>query len=257
MSDLDGKVAVVTGAARGIGLGCAECLSAAGATVVIADINVEKARESAEDLPGEAVAIEHDVRSPESADALAAEVEEQFGRVDIVLNNAGVAGHAMPVAEMPVEEWDRVVNVNARGVFLTTRALVPSLIRQESGRIINIASVMGRTGFAMINQYNASKFAVIGMTQSFARELAPHNITSNAICPGIVKTELHTGVVKDFSEMQGTTMDEGWAQMLAMIPLGRLQTARDIGEMAAFLASDRAQNITAASMVIDGGFEVR
>lgn len=256
MADLDGKVAVVTGGAKGIGLGCAECLSAAGASVVIADINVDEGRQSAEKLPGPAVAIEHDVRSPESAKALDEATQEKFGRLDIILNNAGVAGRAIPLAEMPVEEWDRVVGVNARGTFLTTRALVPRLIAQKSGRIINIASVMGRTGFGLINQYNASKFAVIGMTQSFASELAAHNITSNAICPGVVKTDLHTGVVSDLSGIQGTTMDEGWEQMLDMIPLKRLQTATDIGEMAAFLASDRAQNITGASMVIDGGFEV-
>lgn len=256
MGDLDAKVAVVTGGARGIGLGCAEALSAAGASVVIADIDFSEAQKSAEALGGPALAVEHDVRDGESAVALAAKAKEAYGRVDILVNNAGVGPRPGPVQDTSDEEYDRVMNVNGRGVFLTTRAFVPGMIDQRSGRIINISSIVGQTGFAMVLPYVASKFAVTGMTQSLASELAPHNITVNSIHPGILATDLHTAVVKAFSELQGFSEEEGWEWFRARIPLGRFQTPRDIGEMAAFLASDRAENITGAAFNVDGGWEM-
>jgi meso-butanediol dehydrogenase / (S,S)-butanediol dehydrogenase / diacetyl reductase len=256
MGDLDGRVAVVTGGARGIGLGCCECMSAAGASIVIADIDIERATASAEQLSGPAVAVEHDVTSGESARALAAATQEAFGRIDILVNNAGVGPRPAPVQELAEEEYDRVMDVNARGTFLTTKALVGEMIAQSSGRIINISSIVGETGFGMVLHYVASKFAVRGMTHSLAHELAPHNITVNAICPGILATELHSTVVQLFSELQGASEEETWDWFKARIPLGRFQTPRDIGEMAAFLASDRAQNITGASFNVDGGWEM-
>jgi NAD(P)-dependent dehydrogenase (short-subunit alcohol dehydrogenase family) len=256
MGDLDGRVAVVTGAARGIGLGCAECLSAAGASVVIADIDFAQAETSAEGLPGPALAIKHDVREGESAVKLAAQTREAYGRVDILVNNAGVGPKPGPVQDTTDEEYDRVMNTNGRGLFLTTRAFVQGMIDQGSGRIINISSIVGQTGFAMVLPYVASKFAVTGMTHSLASELAPHNITVNSIHPGILATELHTAVVKAFSKVQGQSEEESWEWFRGRIPLGRFQTPTDIGEMAAFLASDRAQNITGAAFNVDGGWEM-
>jgi NAD(P)-dependent dehydrogenase (short-subunit alcohol dehydrogenase family) len=256
MGDLDGKVAVVTGAARGIGLGCAECLSEAGASVVIADIDQAVAEQSAESLPGPAIAIEHDVRVGDSAVALAAKAREAYGKIDILINNAGVGPKPTPVQEMSDEEYDRVMNVNGRGVFLTTRAFVQGMIDQGSGRIINISSIVGQTGFGMVLQYVASKFAVVGMTQSLAHELAPHDITVNSIHPGILETDLHSAVVDAFSEMQNMSVQEGWEWFRGRIPLGRFQTPRDIGEMAAFLSSDKAHNITGAAFNVDGGWEM-
>jgi meso-butanediol dehydrogenase/(S,S)-butanediol dehydrogenase/diacetyl reductase len=237
-------------------LGCCECMSAAGASIVIADIDIERATASAEQLSGPAVAVEHDVTSGESARALAAATQEAFGRIDILVNNAGVGPRPAPVQELAEEEYDRVMDVNARGTFLTTKALVGEMIAQSSGRIINISSIVGETGFGMVLHYVASKFAVRGMTHSLAHELAPHNITVNAICPGILATELHSTVVQLFSELQGASEEETWDWFKARIPLGRFQTPRDIGEMAAFLASDRAQNITGASFNVDGGWEM-
>lgn len=256
MSDLDGRVAVVTGGARGIGLGCAECLSAAGAAVVIADIDFAQAQKSADALAGRLLAVEHDVRDGKSAVALAAKTNEAYGHTDILVNNAGVGPKPGPVQDTTDEEYDRVMNTNGRGLFLTTRAFVQGMIDQGSGRIINISSIVGQTGFGMVLPYVASKFAVTGMTQSLAAELAPHDITVNSIHPGILATDLHTAVVKSFSQIQGQSEEEAWEWFRGRIPLGRFQTPRDIGEMAAFLASDRAQNITGAAFNVDGGWEM-
>ena len=185
MPDLDGRVAVVTGAARGIGLGIAERLNAAGAAVVVADIDGATAEKGAKTLNGRAIAVEHDVRDGESSRRLRQKALDAFGRVDILVNNAGVGPKPGPVQDTTDAEYDRVMNVNARGLFLTTRAFVQGMIDQKSGRIINISSIVGQTGFAMVLPYVASKFAVTGMTHSLASELAPHNITVNSIHPGI------------------------------------------------------------------------
>ena len=256
MGDLEGRVAVVTGGARGIGLGCCECLSAAGASVVVADIDGAEAEKGAGRLPGPALAVEHDVRRAESSEALVRATQEKFGRVDVLVNNAGVGPKPTPVQDLTEEEWDRVMDVNARGVFLTTRAFVPPLIAQKSGRIINISSIVGQSGFGMVIQYVASKFAVTGMTQSLAHELAPHNITVNSIHPGILVTDLHSAVVTAFSSLMGQEEQATWDWFMSRIPLQRFQTPKDIGETAAFLASDRAQNITGASFNVDGGWEM-
>jgi NAD(P)-dependent dehydrogenase (short-subunit alcohol dehydrogenase family) len=141
-------------------------------------------------------------------------------------------------------------------VFLTTRAFAQGMIDRGSGRIINISSIVGQTGFGMVLPYVASKFAVTGMSQSLAAELAPHNITVNSIHPGVLETDLHSAVVQAFSQIQNVSVEDGWEWFRGRIPLGRFQTPRDIGEMAAFLASDRAQNITGASFNVDGGWEM-
>jgi NAD(P)-dependent dehydrogenase (short-subunit alcohol dehydrogenase family) len=254
MSDLDGKVAVVTGGAGGIGRGIVEALSEAGAAVVIADINEEAAQATADEISGETLAVRHDVRKAESATALDAAIQQRFGRLDIIVNNAGVGPNPGPIVDMTEEEWDRVMDINARGVFLTTRALVPRLIAQESGRILNLSSIVGQVGKAMIVQYAASKFAVHGMTQCLAEELAPYGITANNLCPGIVATELmDLGVVPQFGAMNGQTTAEAWEGLKTLVPLGRFQTPEDIGAMAAFLASDKAKNITGGSFNVDGG----
>ena len=148
------------------------------------------------------------------------------------------------------------MNINGRGVFLTTRAFTAAMIERGSGRIINISSIVGQTGFAMVLPYVASKFAVVGMTHSLAAELAPHDITVNSIHPGVLETDLHSAVVEAFSRLQGMTIDEAWDWFRARIPLGRFQTPADIGEMASFLASDRARNITGAAFNVDGGWEM-
>ena len=256
MGDLEGRVVIVTGGAKGIGLGCCECVAEAGACVVIADIDDERAEASAKRIGSGAIAVKHDVRKAESARELVARTRERFGRIDVLVNNAGVGPNPAPVQDLTEEEYDRVLDINLRGVFLSTRAVVPSMIERGSGRIINISSIVGQSGFGLVLHYVASKFAVIGVTQSLAHELAPHGITANAVCPGIVETDLHSRVVEQFAAIQGTTVEEGWAWFRQRIPLHRFQTPRDLGEMVAFLASDRAQNITGATFNVDGGWEM-
>jgi len=256
MADLDGRVALVTGGAKGIGLGIAECLSEQGATVVVADIDGAAAEQSAGKLAGTALAVAVDVSKADSVAALAEQVKDEYGKLDILVNNAGVGPKPTPITDLSEEEWDRVMNVNARGVFLVNRALVPLLVESPAGRLINISSIVGQSGFALVSQYVASKFAVTGMTQCLAHELAPAGVTVNSIHPGILETELHSGVVKLFSAIQGQSEEATWDWFKERIPLSKFQTPRDIGEMAAFLASDRAANITGAAFNVDGGWEM-
>jgi NAD(P)-dependent dehydrogenase (short-subunit alcohol dehydrogenase family) len=253
--DLEGRVAIVTGGARGLGLGASMCLAEAGASVVIADIDRTAATSSAEQLGGDAMAVAHDVRRAESSDALVAEVLNRFGHIDVLVNNAGVGPRPAPIQETSEEEYDRVMDVNVRGVFLTTRAVVPTMLAQHSGRIINISSIVGQTSKAMILPYSASKHAIVGISQGLADELAP-DITVNTVHPGVIETDLHSAVVPAFAALRGATVEESWDWFRTRIPLGRFQTPRDIGEMVAFLASDRARNITGAMFNVDGGWEM-
>lgn len=256
MSDLDGRVAIVTGGAQGIGLGCCQCLAEQGATVVVADIKAELAEASAATLSPAGFGIELDVRSAESCASMVAKIMERYDRIDILVNNAGVGPRPAPVQDTTEEEYDRVMDVNVRGLFLVTRTVVPILLERGAGRIINISSVVGITGKGFVLPYTASKHAVMGITQGLAEELAPAGITVNTVCPGILETELHTAVVSQMSRLQGSTVEEGWQYFQDMIPLGRFQEPRDIGEMVAFLASDRARNMTGSAHLVDGGVEM-
>jgi meso-butanediol dehydrogenase/(S,S)-butanediol dehydrogenase/diacetyl reductase len=256
MADLEGRVAVVTGGAKGIGRGICECLGEAGAKVVVADIDAAAAEQTAGELAGEGLAVEVDVSRADSVAALAERVSGAYGRLDVLVNNAGVGPKPTPIVELSEEEWDRVMNINARGVFLVSRALIPLLVESEAGRMINISSIVGQSGFALVSQYVASKFAVTGITQCLAHELAPQGVTVNSIHPGILETELHSNVVKLFSAIQGQSEEATWDWFKERIPLSKFQTPRDIGEMAAFLASDRAHNITGAAFNVDGGWEM-
>ena len=247
---------MVTGGAKGIGLGIGECLSEQGATVVVADIDGAAAEASAGEAAGRGDGRPTDVSDAASVAGLADAVGEQLGRLDILVNNAGVGPKPTPIVELSEEEWDRVMNINARGVFLVSRALVPMLVESEAGRLINISSIVGQSGFALVSQYVASKFAVTGITQCLAHELAPQGVTVNSIHPGILETELHSNVVKLFSAIQGQSEEATWDWFKERIPLSKFQTPRDIGEMAAFLASDRAHNITGAAFNVDGGWEM-
>lgn len=228
MGDLGGKV---TGGARGIGSGGCECLSEAGASVVVADIDVAEAQKSAQALPGPALAVEHDVRSSASGRALEAAAIETYGKIDVLVNNAGVGPNLVPMHEIPEVEYDRVMDINAKGLFLATRAFVAGMIERQSGRIINISSIIGQTGVAMVLPFVASKFAVRGVTHMPAHELALHNINVNSVHPGVVQTDLHSRVVPQFASLQSTSEDESREWFRRRMPLGRFQTPRDPGEM--------------------------
>ncbi|WP_432835697.1 SDR family NAD(P)-dependent oxidoreductase [Dactylosporangium sp. CA-092794] len=255
---LTGRVAIVTGAARGLGKAIARALADDGAAVAVADIDAPAAEATAEELRlkgAQAVAYEHDVRSERSSQELAGTVLSDLGRVDVLVNNAGVGPNPAPFQNLTELEWDRVMDINAKGVFLTTKAVAPTMIAQRSGRIIHISSVVAKRASPNILPYAASKWAVVGMTQTMARELAQFDVTVNAVCPGVIRTELHEGVVSRMSAMTGKDQDDVWQTFYDRIALGRLQEPEDIAAMVTFLASDKGRNITGSAFNVNGGME--
>jgi meso-butanediol dehydrogenase / (S,S)-butanediol dehydrogenase / diacetyl reductase len=182
-------------------------------------------------------------------------VMEDKGRIDVLVNNAGVSS-GVAFQELDEAEWDRVNNVNAKGVFLTTRAVVPHMIEQRSGSIVSISSMAGKEGLPLLAHYCATKFAVIGITQSLAKELAEYGVRVNAVCPGVVRTPLWEPLLDQLSESRGISREEAWQEFVDPIPLGRPQEPEDIGEAVAFLASDRARNMTGQGINVSGGMQL-
>ncbi|MEM7079537.1 MAG: glucose 1-dehydrogenase [Pseudomonadota bacterium] len=264
---LQGRVALVTGGARGIGAGIAGVLAAAGASVMVADIGVDadggdwnyefaNADELAATLgqSGQIKAINVDVTNAEScADAVAATLEA-FGRLDLLVNNAGVVDSG-PIESFASTSWDRIFDVNCKGIFLMSQAALAALRDSDQAAIVNTASIAGKKGYPNMSAYCGSKFAAIGITQSLAGELAPDNIRVNAICPGMVGTAMwldHLLPSNATSTDQKT--EEFEAQMRETIPLGRSQTAQDMGDAVLYLAT--APNVTGIAMAVAGGFEM-
>lgn len=253
---LKDQVAIVTGSAQGIGEGIATALGRFGARVVIADLNEAKAQETASRLVDDgirAVGFGHDVTSTDSSEALAAQVKAEFGRIDVLVNNAGLSGRT-PIVDMSDRTWDSMIAVNLTGVQRTTRAVTRVMKEQGSGSIISVSSVAGRQGKANMTHYSATKFAVIGFTQALALELGSTGIRVNAVCPGMVRTAMWEVELAEISEAQGISTEEAWQGVLDQIPLGRPQTPQDIGTAAAFLASPLAHNITGQALNVCGGF---
>ncbi len=259
MGEFSNRVAIVTGGGNGIGKATATLFGAADAKVVVADLKVGAAEAVAAQIiaaGGSAIAMEHDVRDPASSEVLAQRTIAEFGTIDILVNNAGVGPQPGPFQNITESEYDRVMDINAKGIFLVTRAIAPTLIAKSAGRIINISSVVGKKASPFIVPYAMSKWAVIGFTQCIARELAPLGITVNAVCPGVIRTSLHEGVVSGLMTLNKQDEDKTWGIFLDRIPMGRLQEGEDIGEMVLFLASDRAKNITGSSFNVNGGMEL-
>jgi meso-butanediol dehydrogenase / (S,S)-butanediol dehydrogenase / diacetyl reductase len=241
------KVALVTGGASGIGAGIARVLAAAGARVAVADLN-EDAAAAAAGLSG--LGVHLDVTDRASTDAAVTRVEQQLGPVDVLVNNAGISIVA-PFMDITDPDWERLLGVNLRGVLVVTQRVLPSMLERRSGRIINISSMAGKEGLPNLACYCATKFGVIGLTQSLAREVADCDVTVNAVCPGVVRTPLwddpDTGILR---ELDG---ENGWQAFVSGIPLGRPQSAEDIGHACAYLASDAAANITGEALNVSGG----
>jgi meso-butanediol dehydrogenase / (S,S)-butanediol dehydrogenase / diacetyl reductase len=261
VSSLSGKAALVTGGANGIGAAICRCLAEKGARVAVADTDLDRAREMAEELSGSglrAAAFTHDVTSWDSGRQVVEDVEGELGEIEILVNNAGVS-RFVEFLEIDEEEWDRVLDVNLKGVFLTSRAALPGMVRRGCGRIVNISSVCGKLGIANFSHYCASKFGVIGLTQAIAAEVATHGITVNAVCPGIVDTGLKDTLVREMTRREGgsITEEEARAQFIAGIPLGRAQSPQDVAEMVTFLVSDHGRNLTGGSYHVDGGIAPR
>ena len=238
------KVAIITGGGSGFGAGIAAKFAAEGALAVVADINLEAARGVATRVGGEAVQV--DVAQNDSVAAMIAGVMAAHGRIDILVNNAGITHLPQPMEEVSEAEFDRVLAVNAKSVYLTARHLVPLMKAAKQGVILNVASTAGVSPRPRLNWYNASKGWVITATKAMAVELAPFGIRVNALNPVAGETPLlHRFMGEDTPEMR--------ARFLATIPLGRFSTPEDMGNAACFLCSDEASMITGVAMEVDGG----
>ncbi len=266
---LEGKVALVTGAARGIGKGIALGLAQAGADVVLSDLddppgnwsyelsNTDQLEASAKEVGqsgGRVLAFPCDVTRESDGARLVAATREVFGKLDIVVNNAGVV-HFGPLVEFEEARWQQIFDVNVKGVFLVSKAAIPSLI-ESRGAIVNIASIAGKHGAAGGTAYCGSKFAVVGLTQSLALELAPQGVRVNAVCPGILATAMwNDHLSKRAGALRGLSGEEAYEQVVTRsIPLGREQTPADIAGAVVYLAE--AENVTGVSLNVAGGLEV-
>lgn len=244
---LEGKKAVVTGAAQGIGQAIAESLAQAGADVVVADLDVKRCQETVDRVKThnrQALAVSTNVAQWDDVKALVDQVVKDWGRIDIFVNNAGITRDGL-VVRMKEEDWNAVIQVNLTGTFYCTKAALGPMSKQRYGRIINMASVVGVMGNAGQANYAASKAAVIGLTKTIAREYASRNITVNAVAPGFINTAMTQGLGEDVREM-----------LSKQIPLGRLGEPGDIAEAVRFLASDAASYITGQVLHVNGGMHM-
>lgn len=242
--DLKGKIAFITGGARGIGFEIAKNFAKAGATIIIGDIDQKNLDTAVKELKSLAVKVEgyaHDVSSLKSCEDVIKKAAEEFGRIDILVNNAGITRDTL-LMRMSEDDFDRVITINLKGTFNCTKVVSRIMMRQRYGRIINIASVIGLIGNVGQANYASSKAGIIGLTKSAARELAARNVTVNAIAPGYIETE-----------MTKVLPEEVTSQMLQNIPLARPGTPLDVANAAVFLASDYASYMTGQVLVVDGG----
>ena len=238
--ELRGKVVIVTGGARGLGRAMVKGFAGEGANVVIGDILLDVAMETAEKLGmsgSRILAVKTDVTQKADAENLAAIAMKEFGKIDILVNNAGVVRNIM-FLDTEEDDWDYINNINIKGTYLVTKAVLPYMILAKQGKIVNISSDAGREGYAGLSIYCASKFAVIGLTQSLAKEMAQYNINMNAVCPGIIHTPMWDAMLDSLSEREGRQRDEIFEDWTESIPLKRRQTPEDVARAVLFLSSE-------------------
>lgn len=245
--EMDGRVALVTGAASGIGLACARVLSASGASVVLADIDEDAAARGAESMPGPAHAVRVDVADPDSVDAMVAAAVERFGGLHAAVNNAGIGGETASVGDYSTEGWRAVISVNLDGVFYGTRAAVRAMREGGGGSIINMASILGSVGFPGSSAYVAAKHGVVGLTRSAALEHAAEGIRVNAVGPGFISTPL----------LERNMDQEAADALVALHPIGRLGASDEVAELVGWLASDASSFVTGSYYPVDGGYLAR
>jgi 2-dehydro-3-deoxy-L-rhamnonate dehydrogenase (NAD+) len=235
------RVAVVTGAGRGIGAGIAARLAADGLAVVVADIDFASAERHAGTLSG-AMSCQVDVSSPDSVSAMVQTVAERFGRIDVLVNNAGITGPAAPLADYPYEEWRRVLSVDLDGVFNCCRAVIRHMQAQGSGRIVNIASIAGKEGNPNMCAYSAAKAGVIGLTKSLGKELATSGVLVNCVTPAVIETE----ILRELTP-------EAIQYMLQRVPMARPGRLEEVAALVSWLASEECSFSTGAVFDLSGG----
>ena len=253
MNRLVGKRALITGAARGIGLAFARAYVAEGAQVALADIDVQQARKAAREIGPQAIAIEMDVSQQDSIEAGVADAVARMGGIDILINNAAIFT-AAPIVEITRADYQRVFDINVAGTLFTLQAVARHMIEQGTGgKIINMASQAGRRGEPLVAVYCASKAAVISLTQSAGLNLIKHGINVNAIAPGVVDGEHWDGVDAFFAKYEGKAPGQKKKEVGEAVPFGRMGRAEDLTGMAVFLASSEADYIVAQTYNVDGG----
>lgn len=238
---LENQTAIVTGGATGIGEAIAQRLAKAGATVVIADINLDAAEATAKTIPG-AIALKVDITDPASTDAATAAIIQRTGRIDVLVNNAGIAGKAAPITEQTLDDWHKCIAVNMDGVFNFVKSVLPHMKEKQYGRIVSIASIAGKEGNPNMVAYSATKAAVIGFTKSIGKEVATQGITVNAVAPAVVQTKILD---------QLTPEQVGY--MTAKIPMGRTGKPDEIAAVVHFLASPDSSFVTGQCYDASGG----
>jgi 3-oxoacyl-[acyl-carrier protein] reductase len=241
---LNGKIALVTGAAQGIGRDIALGLAADGADVAICDVNLEAAQKTAADIEAKgrkSLAVKANVAASADVTAMIDQIVEKFGRIDILVNNAGITRDGL-ILRMKDEDWDLVLSINLKGAFLCTKAALKHMSKQRSGTIINIASIVGAMGNAGQANYVASKAGLIGLTKTIAREYANRNVTANAVAPGFIDTAMTQALT-----------DQVRTDLAKQIPLGRLGSSEDVANAVRFLASPSAAYITGQVVHVNGG----
>jgi 3-oxoacyl-[acyl-carrier protein] reductase len=237
-----GKVAIVTGGARGIGLAISRRLAEGGARVALADVDGEAAQAAADQIDGIATGVSLDVTNPDQWQQAIEDLNANWGPVSILVNNAGIAGQNATTWELSVEEWNRVISIDLTGVFLGCRAVVPGMIDAGYGRIVNIASIAGKEGNPNAAPYSAAKAGVIGLTKSLAKEVATKGVIVNAITPAVIATEILQQLTQEHIDY-----------MTSRIPMGRVGQPEEVAELVSFLASDKVTFSTGAVFDISGG----
>jgi meso-butanediol dehydrogenase/(S,S)-butanediol dehydrogenase/diacetyl reductase len=253
--ELKGQIAIVTGAGRGIGRAIALELARQGADIVIAEMDQAGAKRTAEEvgaLGRKSLAVATDVTSRADLRAMVDRAKAEFGRIDILINNAGIY-KAAATLDVTEDHWDAIMNINAKAVFFATQAVLPVMIAQKSGVIVSLASMAGKIGSKTNLPYNASKAAVVSMTKSLALAHAGEGIRVNCVCPGFVETDMWKVVSRDQGKLLGMTPEEFTRQRAAQVPLGRMETPEDVAHVVAFLAGPRSGYMTGQALSVDGG----
>jgi NAD(P)-dependent dehydrogenase (short-subunit alcohol dehydrogenase family) len=253
--EFKGKTAIVTGGAKGIGKAVVLELAHQGANIVIADLDIDNARQLETQIRGRGCSVliaKTNIAHKNEVNEMIRHTVDSFGRIDILVNSAGIISVAM-LADMTEEEWDTVIEVNLKGTFLCCQAAAKQMMKQKSGKIISIASMAGKTGPLGEAAYAASKAGIIEFTKVLAKELGPYGINVNAVCPGFTETEMAAKTFGELGFLQGSDAEGFKKHCISLVPLGRLGQPKDVADLILFLASEKAQYISGESVNIAGG----